>query len=103
MVGIAGFAAIPIIMQPARAAERHDVLINQFEFLPQIMDVRVGDEIRWLNEDLAPHTATSDDESWDTGGLETGDAGVVTVTEDMIPTYYCAYHPHMKGEIRILG
>ena len=103
LAGIAGCAAIPAIPSHAETAVRHEIDITQFEFLPEVLEVKTGDEVRWLNSDLAPHTATASDESWDTGGLEKGEAGVVVVTRDMTPDYYCAYHPHMKGRLRIVG
>lgn len=103
LTGIAGCAVIPVLDTRAGSAVRHDIEITGFEFLPPTLDVKIGDEVRWLNSDLAPHTATASDESWETVGLERGEAGVVVVTRDMTPEYYCAYHPHMKGRLRIVG
>jgi plastocyanin len=80
----------------------HDVTIESFKFSPNVLEVRVGDKIRWTNEDLSPHTATAKDRSWDTKKIKKGEAVTVEVTADMRTAYFCAYHPNMKAEIVIL-
>lgn len=62
----------------------HRVEISGFEFSPSELTVSVGDTITWINRDIAPHTATADDDSWDTGTLNTDDAAGLTVTAAMI-------------------
>jgi len=47
----------------------HDIEIKEFAFNPSILEVRPGDQIRWTNRDISPHTATAEDGSWDTGEL----------------------------------
>jgi plastocyanin len=42
----------------------HDVKIGRFKFVPDVVQVKLGDVIRWTNEDLAPHTATADELGW---------------------------------------
>lgn len=91
--------------EPGRAAGStvHDIEIRRFRFVPATVDVRAGDTIRWTNFDLAPHTATADDGRFDTGGLARGESGTVAVTEDLSRSYHCAFHPHMKARIDIVG
>ncbi len=86
----------------AKDAKVHVVRIKSFAFQPSRLRVRVGDVIRWTNEDLAPHTATANEFGWDTGELARGDTGEVIVTADMEREYFCVFHPHMKGRIKIL-
>ena len=80
----------------------HDVKIKSFQFEPSHLVVNVGDQIRWTNEDLAPHTATSNDGSWDTGELTRGSSQTILVTKGMTGSYFCAFHPHMKGVIEVV-
>ncbi|WP_189370801.1 cupredoxin domain-containing protein [Tateyamaria omphalii] len=77
----------------------HVVRIKSFAFVPERIDARVGDTIQWVNEDLAPHTATADDFEWDRGELTQNQVAEVLVTDDMQTSYFCVFHPHMKGEI----
>ncbi|WP_299501919.1 copper-binding protein [uncultured Roseobacter sp.] len=102
MVGTAAMAAVPVpITLLADIGKVHEVEIRSFEFNPGLIQVRVGDMIRWSNKDLAPHTATADQFGWNTGALEKDAVGEVWVTDGMETTYFCAFHPHMKGRIEI--
>ena len=104
MVGaVASATVLALEGSQAVAAGRvvHDVKIKAFKFAPDHLDVSVGDIIRWTNEDLAPHTATADEFGWDTEKIASGASAEVTVTEDMETTYFCAFHPHMKGTLEI--
>ena len=103
IAGTVALAAVPV-PRPTRAADgkTHEVEIRSFSFHPPLIQVRAGDKIRWVNTDLAPHTATADQFGWDTGALEKGETGEVLVTEDMETTYFCAFHPHMKARIDIM-
>ncbi|MEO9824156.1 MAG: cupredoxin domain-containing protein [Paracoccaceae bacterium] len=89
--------------QPALAGTTmHEVLIKSFTFEPATIQAKIGDTIRWTNEDLAPHTATADEFGWDTGELAKGASVEVVVTKGMETSYFCVFHPHMKGSIEIL-
>lgn len=104
MVGAVAFAAVlNQSRSSAQAAEPvlHDVKITSFEFKPDRLHVAVGDTIRWTNEDLAPHTATADEFGWDTEEISNGGSAEILVTEGMEATYFCAFHPHMKGTLVI--
>lgn len=85
-------AAVPVV---------HEVKIKAFAFSSEILNVSVGDTIQWTNEDLAPHTATADEFGWDTGEIVNGASASIEVTEGMETTYFCSFHPHMKGTIVI--
>ena len=80
----------------------HEVKIQSFKFIPDNIQVKLGDVIRWINEDLAPHTATADEFGWDTEELEKGASAEVTVVEGIETSYFCAFHPHMTGSFEIV-
>ena len=103
MVGAAA-SAVVLTTAPLRAdaPKVHDIAIKAFTFDPAQVQVRVGDRIRWTNMDLAPHTATADDFSWDTEALAKGAFAEVVVTDRMETSYFCAFHPHMTGEIEVV-
>lgn len=103
--GVAVTAATLLSGPSVRAAatlQIHNIKIKRFKFEPKHLTVKVGDTIRWTNEDLAPHTATADEFSWDTGELIKNQKAEIKVTEGMETRYFCAFHPHMKGSIEIL-
>jgi len=92
-------AALALPTSATAASVTHEVRIKSFTFVPQRISVSVGDKIKWINDDLAPHTATADEFGWDTGELVTGQGAEITVTADMETTYFCVFHPHMKGQL----
>ena len=99
MIGAAASAAV--LTPRAKAATVHDVAIRRLKFDPAHLRVRIGDAIRWTNYDLAPHTATADEFGWDTEELARGEAAEVVVTREMETSYFCVFHPHMKGSLEI--
>ncbi len=80
---------------------QHNIKISRFKFVPDNLNVRVGDTITWVNEDIAPHTATANDDSWTTDELGKAQSQTLEITADMSGDYYCVYHPHMKAKITI--
>lgn len=101
---VASAAALSFAKTSTAASEpkTHEVLISSFEYEPMHLQVKVGDTIQWTNQDLAPHTATADEFGWDTDSLAHGESGQVIVTKDMETSYFCVFHPHMKGTLEIL-
>ena len=99
VAGLAGGALLPV---PAvHATEAHEIAIRNFTFDPVVLSVRPGDSIRFVNHDLAPHTATAQDGSWDTGPLEQGQSAILTVSSDWSQYYFCAFHPAMTARLII--
>lgn len=79
----------------------HVVHIRNFVFAPKAITVRPGDTIRWINDDIVPHTATADDASWDTGEIKPNGHAEIVVTDRMVSSYFCHFHPMMKGTLRL--
>lgn len=103
MVGAAAMAAVSISRAlQADPSRHHEVEIRSFAFNPAEIQVRIGDTIRWTNKDIAPHTATADEFGWDTGTLERNQTAQVEVTASMELSYFCVFHPHMKGKVAIV-
>jgi plastocyanin len=89
----------PASLPPEETTENE---IIEFVFTPQHMQVSVGDTVTWTNQDEAPHTATADDDSFDTGTLSQGDSGEVTFEEAGTFTYFCEIHPDMLGAVTVV-
>ncbi len=97
-----GAAIVPALTLSTRAEGRfHEVAIRGFLFEPARLAVKIGDRIRFSNHDLAPHTATAQDGSWDTGTLDQGQSTELSVTADWTGGYFCAYHPSMTAQLEI--
>jgi plastocyanin len=73
-----------------------------FEFEPATAKIQVGGKVIWQNEGEAPHTATADDGSFDTGTVEAGKLKSENLKEPGTFTYICEIHPQMKGTVEVV-
>jgi plastocyanin len=95
LVAVASFAL------PAGVALAADqsVDIQNLAFNPSTVTVNVGDTVTWTNNDSVPHTATADDNSFDTGNIDPGTSDSVTFTSAGSFPYSCTIHPTMRGTV----
>lgn len=84
------------------AAKSEKVDIVEFTYQPDPVVVQTGGKVIWQNQDTAPHTATADDGSFDTGTIEKGKIGSETFKEAGTFTYFCEIHPTMKGTVEVV-
>jgi|SRR3954464_3897205 len=84
------------------AAKAEKVQIVEFSYEPEPVVIQVGGKVTWQNEDTAPHTATADDGSFDTGTIEKGKLGSATFKEAGTFTYFCEIHPTMHGSVEVV-
>jgi plastocyanin len=88
---------------PSGEAQRSEkVKIVEFTYQPDPVMVQAGGKVIWQNEDTAPHTATADDGSFDTGTLERGKLKSETFKEPGTFTYFCEIHPDMHGTVEVV-
>ena len=78
------------------------VEIVDFAYDPDPVRVQTGGKVIWQNKDSAPHTATADDGSFDTGTLEEGKLKSETFKEAGTYTYFCEIHPTMHGTVEVI-
>lgn len=84
------------------ASKSEKVDIVEFTYQPDPVVVQAGGKVIWQNQDTAPHTATADDESWDTGTIEKGKIGSETFKEAGTFAYFCEIHPDMRGTVEVV-
>jgi plastocyanin len=84
------------------ASKSEKVDIVEFTYQPDPVVVGVGGKVIWQNQDTAPHTATADDGSFDTGTIEKGKIGSETFKEAGTFTYFCEIHPTMHGTVEVV-
>ena len=79
------------------------ITISNFEFAPEVLEVRVGDTITVDNKDSAEHTVAAKDKSFDTGRFASG-TKTFTVTKAGRFEYVCEVHPFMTNRfIQVVG
>lgn len=92
----AALLAVPLIAAGPAPATVH---IHNYAFVPVTLTVKAGTTVRFVNDDDEAHTATADDQSWDSGGLDTGNAFTHTFAKAGRVAYRCSLHPTMKATI----
>ena len=59
----------------------------------------VNNTVVWYNNDTVFHTVTATDKSFDSGNLNQDQTFSHTFTQAGTYSYYCVYHPWMKGTV----
>ena len=93
-----GYAVTSAPAGPKAVSKTHTGLIRRFKFVPQRLEVAVGDRITWKNEDIVPHTATAN-KFFDSGELDRGRSWAYVAKQKGLFRYLCTYHPTMRGEL----
>jgi len=78
------------------------VEIEDFAYDPDPVTIEEGGKVTWINRDSAPHTATAEDGSFDTGTLEEGKIGSESFKEPGTYAYTCTIHPEMEGTVEVV-
>lgn len=88
---------------PSGEAPRSEkVEIVGFSYDPDPVTIQAGGKVIWINQDSAPHTATADDGSFDTGTIEEGKLGSESFKQPGTYPYHCTIHPSMHGTIEVV-
>ncbi|MEX1172536.1 MAG: plastocyanin/azurin family copper-binding protein [Chloroflexota bacterium] len=70
-----------------------------FTYGPESITIEVGDRVTWTNRGDAPHTATSEEDSFDSGILMSGEAFTHRFDTPGVFSYLCTLHPEMRGSV----
>jgi plastocyanin len=102
--GFAGMrgAGMMGMMGPAPTAPAGtSVTLAGSRFTPQTLTVKVGDSVRWFNDDALPHTVSAVDRSWDSGSMAPGASFERRFETTGTYSYVCLYHSWMTGTIEV--
>jgi amicyanin len=74
---------------------------------PNLIEIKVGDTVTWINNDSSPHTVTtsssssssSNDSNFDSAVLRSGEAFSFTFDKEGQYSYFCTLHPSMVGTV----
>jgi plastocyanin len=100
MAMMSGAGSDPSKETPVEAVT--DVRIENFAFAPANIVVDVGTTVTWTNDDVVPHTVTSDDgDELDSELLNPGDTFSHTFDTPGEYRYHCTPHPNMQGLVTV--
>jgi plastocyanin len=81
------------------AAEVTEVKMAGSTFAPGTIDMKVGETVKFVNDDEIAHTATAD--AFDSGTLDPGASFEFTADKAGSISYLCEFHPGMTGTINV--
>jgi plastocyanin len=96
------FAMVFVAYLPARA-DTVDVDIPGFQFSPSVLNINVGQTVRWTNNHFVSHTSTADGGAWDSGIISPGGTFSFTFATAGSFPYHCTIHISMVGTINVAG
>jgi len=85
------------------AVRAEKVSIVEFAYDPDPVVIEEGGKVIWVNRDSAPHTATADDGSFDTGTIATDKLKSESFKQPGTYTYFCEIHPDMHGTVEVVA
>jgi plastocyanin len=88
-----GISAIPAYSATVQ------IIITNHEYSPAELEVRAGDTVEWINQDILAHTATVRGD-WDVMIAAKAKASLILKKAGTVE-YYCRFHPNMKGRIHV--
>lgn len=80
----------------------HTVTIRDFIFDPAALTIAAEDSVRFVNEGMAPHSATAETGLFDTGRLGRGETAAFKFPRAGTHNYFCSFHPDMRGSIVVI-
>jgi amicyanin len=85
----------------ASAGGQTSVTIKNLAFHPPAIHAKVGQTVKWTNDDTPPHNVTyvSGPKFTSSGTLNTGGTFSVKLTQAGTIHYFCSIHPFMKAVI----
>ena len=77
------------------------IAIDNFTFAPQVLQVRAGTAVTWLNRDDIPHVVVGQDNPRELKSppLDTDDHFSFVFKAPGTYRYFCSLHPHMQGSV----
>ena len=87
--------------KPAGTKDETTVAMKNIEFAPKDLEVKVGQTVKWVNEDDVEHNAVANDGEFKSELF--GRAGTYTYKATKAGTieYVCTVHPGMEGTLTV--
>ena len=95
---------VPALQTPAGTHASRIVRLRNLAFNPNVVHIRVGQTIKWVNRDTVVHNVTSSDGvTIQSNNFAPGHSFEFTAKQPGILTYYCTIHPTtMQASIVVL-
>lgn len=95
-------AAVGLTPQPSGsiAPASAKITIQSLKYSPDTIQITIGETVEWVNDDLTPHTVTSDSGGeLNSGSMDVGATWRHTFNQSGTFPYFCTFHREMKGSV----
>jgi plastocyanin len=76
------------------------VTIRLLKYSPETIQIRTDQTVEWVNNDLTPHTVTSNSGGeLNSGSIDVGATWRHTFSQPGTFPYFCTFHREMKGSV----
>jgi plastocyanin len=100
-LGVAAAVGAAVVTTTGSAATTAEVTMPGRFFAPADLDVLVGTTVTWRNTDHSTHTATEDDDVFDSGHIRPGDDFSWTFAKTGRFEFHCTIHRFMRGSVGV--
>ena len=80
----------------------NEVIVVDYNFMPETLTVPVGTEVVWTSSDVVFHSVTATDQSF-SGALRPGQSFSHTFEQPGVFEYFSAFYPSAKGRIEVVN
>ena len=100
-LSIAAVALLAGLLCGADKAASHEVSIRNLRYDPAELNIKVGETVKWTNDDDRDHTVVSRDKEskFKSPVLHQGESWSMTFDKAGKFSYGCRLHPRMRGVI----
>ena len=86
----------------ASTSDAVEIDMKNFQFAPKSATVKVGQTVKWVNQDSAPHDATDEDTGqFKSDQFPKGESFEFTPKKAGEINYVCTLHPGMEGTLTV--
>ena len=86
----------------ASTSDAVEIDMKNFQFAPKNATVKVGQAVKWVNQDSAPHDATDEDTGqFKSDQFPKGESFEFTPKKAGEINYVCTLHPGMEGTLTV--
>ena len=98
---VAALALMAALICAADKPASHEVSIRNLRYEPAELNIKVGDTVKWTNDDDREHTVVSRDKEakFKSPVLHQGESWSMTFDKAGKFSYGCRLHPRMRGTI----
>ena len=100
-LGLSLCGASSSVAQGTRKHATYTVTIDASRFDLDVLTVKTGDTVVWVNKDIVAHTATSQAGGYDSGMIASCKSWKYSPKQAGEFPYTCTYHPTMKAMLRV--